>query len=147
MKFKHRSTGSTSVELQSTRTVTFFLSPEFGHMIVDGKCADSNVLDRGKIVMNVELACHHNAMPYGTMMYATGDFKCAPGVFVSRAELHIHDTLIANYTKCPASGYGLRDRIIHYTYGITIPEEFEHFTDILRIQVKALVDSLEKLEA
>lgn len=141
MKFKHRNLLGNTVELISTRTVTFFNSPEFGHMVVDGKMADGSVVDRGKLIMRLELSNRPGHWASSGMLFNEKDFKLTPDVFISRAEIHIHDTLIANYTKRFRNSDGLGG---HYVYDVGLPEEFQHATEILKIQIARLVNVLEQ---
>lgn len=136
MKFKHRDLIGNTVELISTRTVTFFDSPEFGHMVVDGKMADGSVVDRGKLIMRLTLTGRPGHWASGAMLFNEKDFKLTPDVFISRAEIHIHDTLIAEYTKRYVGP--------HYSYDVKLPEGFEHSTNILKIQIAQLVNVLEQ---
>lgn len=141
MKFKHRDLIGNTVELISTRTVTFFNSPEFGHMVVDGKMADGSVVDRGKLIMRLELTNRPGHWAAGSMLFNEKDFRLTPDVFISRAEILIHDTVIANYTKRYQTSDGFGG---HYVYDAKIPQEFQHVTEILKTQVVQMVKVLEQ---
>lgn len=141
MKFKHRATGANSLELSSTRTVTFFLSPEFGHMVVDGKCADSNVLDRGKVIMEIELA-FRGYSSHNQMQFAHGDFKCDPNVYITRAKLSIHDTELGLYTNTYRPTL-ISPGVGGYVWDVQIPKEFHHHSELLKLQIKTMVGHLE----
>lgn len=135
MKFKAKSLQGASIELHSTRNVTLFESPEFGHMVVDGKMADSKAVDSGRLRMVVEVATLPGYLN-APMGYNPLDFKLVPGYFVCGAEVSVHGLVIGKYS----SRYKHDTNVIQYA--IDVPEKYRHDSKLLEQQLYRLVAGL-----
>ena len=135
MKFKAKSLRDASIELQSTRNITLFESPEFGHMVVDGRMGDSKVVDSGRLRLVIEVSTYPGYLN-APMGYNPLDFKLVPGYFVCGAELSVHGLVIGKYTA----------RYIHANnyleYAIDVPEKYRHDSKLLEQQLYQLVKGL-----
>lgn len=135
MKFKVKLLGDGGMELATTRNATFFESPEFGHMVVDGKMADTKVVDSGRLTMTVQVTVYPG-FPFAPIPYDPSEFKLAPGYFISGAEISIHGIVIGKYVARYNHEHG------HVVYAVDIPEKYRHASLLLERQVLLLVQGL-----
>lgn len=135
MKFKAKDLRGESIELHSTRNVTLFESPEFGHMVVDGKMADTKAVDSGKLRVVLQVTARPGNVP-APMGFVPADFNVAPQYFVTRAEFSVHGLVLGEYT----CGYDYS--LNHYVYNFTIPEKYQHESKLLGSQLYLLVKGL-----
>lgn len=135
MKFKAKVPRNNVMELHSTRNVTLFESPEFGHMVVDGKVADNNAVDSGRL--RVELAIEqYPGYPPSPMSYLPADFKVSPAYFVTKAEFSVHGLVIGEYAA------HFDHQVNHVVYTVTVPEKYKHDSEILMRQLYLLTAGL-----
>jgi hypothetical protein len=135
MKFKVKDLVGTMMKLVTTRNVTLFESPEFGHMVVDGKMADTKVVDSGRLEMAIEISVRPGTFN-APMTYDAAEFKLLPGYFVSGAEISIHGLVIGKY----ACRYNYDTGFA--TYVVDVPEKYRHASVLLERQLRLLVESL-----
>lgn len=135
MKFKVKQLGERAMWLATTRNATLFESPEFGHMVVDGKMADTKVVDSGRLGMSIEVTVYPG-FPLVPMTYNPSEFKLATGYFICGAEISIHGLVIGKYAARYNHEHG------YVEYSVDIPEKYRHESLLLERQVLLLVQGL-----